>query len=172
MNSKSYYNDDYDPCRKDPCRKEKKKEACPVLIKCSSPGSVTIPAATIAGTAFTTTSLTLDTSNLCNPCSKIEFTSNLVAPVAFTGTISFQIFKQCNNQFTPAPIGPAFTFSLVALLTSETFTFFVCDCDSCNNDCCIYTAVATVTSPVTVGTLSINNATLGAISTCSAQSCC
>ncbi|UZQ49315.1 DUF4489 domain-containing protein [Clostridium kluyveri] len=172
MNSMSRYYD-CDPCSKhefEPCKKKIEK-FCPTIIKCSSPGSVTLPAATVAGTAFPLTSLTLDTSRLEDPCIKLEFASNLVAAVAFTGTINFQIFRQCNNQLTPVPIGPAYTFNLVALLSSQTFSFFVCDCNSCfSNDCCTYTVIATVTSAVTVGTLSINNATLGAIATCG--SCC
>lgn len=167
--SKGYYNDDRNPCRKD---KERPEKDCPTIIKCGCPSSTTIPAATVAGTTFTLTSTTLDTSCLCDPCVKLEFASNLVAPVAFTGTLSFQVFKQCNNQFTPVPIGPAWTFDLVALLASQTFSFFVCDCDSCFNDCCTYTVIATVTSAVTVGTLNINNATLGAIATCSSNRCC
>jgi hypothetical protein len=156
--SRTHFNDDCDPCKKE-------KKQSPTIIKCSSPGSITLPAATVLGTAFTLTSLTLNTSRLCSPCVKLEFASNLIATVAFTGSVNFQVFKQCRGQLTPVPIGPAWTFSLVALLSSQTFSFFVCDCDcdSCFDECCTYTVVATVTSAVTVGTLSINNATLGAI---------
>jgi len=162
--SKGYY---------DPCKKEFKEDKhCPTIIKCGTPSSTTVPAATVAGTTFTVSSLTLDTCGLCNPTTKLEFASNLVAPVAFTGTINFQVFKLCRGQFTPVPVGPAWTFDLVALLASETFSFFVCDCDSCFDDCCTYTVVATVTSAVTVGTLNINNSTLGAISTCGRNNCC
>ncbi len=172
MNSKSrnYYNDDCDCGKeKDPCKKEKKKE-CPVIIKCGAIGSATIPAATPINTIFTPTSLTLDTSCLCNPCTKLEFTSNLTT-AGYTGTVSFQVFKQCNNQFNAVPVGPAFNFASVAASNQTSiFTFFVCDCDTCNNnDCCTYTVIVTVTTTI-AGTLSINNATLGAISTC--QSSC
>ncbi|OOM77827.1 DUF4489 domain-containing protein [Clostridium sp. BL-8] len=172
MNSMSKYHDE--GCRKDPCQHEDcKKENCPTIIKCSQPGSVTIPAATVLGTAFPLTSLTINTSCLKDPCIKLEFSSNLIATVAFTGTLNFQVFKQCRGQFTPVPIGPSSQFNLVALLTSQTFSFFVCDCGSCScDDCCTYTVTATVTSAVTVGTLSINNATLGAIAACGTSSCC
>lgn len=171
-NSRYYRDDECDPCGKDKkdFRKDK-KEPCPTIIKCSTPGAVTIPTATIVGTSFTPTSLTLNTCGLCNPCAKIEFTSNIVA-TAFTGSISFQIFKQCLNQFTPVPVGPAFTYSrAVAVTDSDTFTFFICDCDSCFNDCCTYTVVVTVNA-ITVGVLAINNATLGAIATCQTSVCC
>ncbi|NSB14789.1 MULTISPECIES: DUF4489 domain-containing protein [Clostridium] len=160
MNSMSKYHDDHDDCRKE-------KDLCPTIIRCSTPGAVTLPPATVLGTAFPLTALSLNTSRLKNACVKLEFASNLVATVAFTGTINFQVFKQCRGQSTPVPVGPAFTFNLVALLASETFSFFVCDCgDCCSDDCCTYSVIATVTSAVTVGTLSINNATLGAIATC------
>ncbi|MEY8000108.1 DUF4489 domain-containing protein [Clostridium sp. JNZ X4-2] len=151
----------------DPCNNIKKEKDCTAIVKCGCPSSTTLPAATVAGTTFPLASLTLNTRGLKDPCIKLEFASNLVAAVAFTGTVNFQVFKQCGNQLTPTPIGPVWTFSLVALLSSQTFSFFVCDCDcSCFSDCCTYTVVATVTSAVTVGTLAINNATLGAIATC------
>ncbi|MBC2457664.1 DUF4489 domain-containing protein [Clostridium beijerinckii] len=166
MNSMSKCHDNHDNCKKE-------KDLCPTVIKCSQAGSVTVPAATVLGTSFPLTALTVNTECLKNPCVKLEFTSNLVAAVAFTGTINFQVFKQCRGQSTPIPVGPAYTFNLVALLSSQTFSFFVCDCgDFCCDECCTYTVSATVTSAVTVGTLSINNATLGAIATCGSSSCC
>jgi hypothetical protein len=166
MNSMSKCHDNHDNCRKE-------KDLCPTIIKCSQAGSVTVPPATVLGTSFPLTALTLDTSCLKNPCVKLEFASNLVAAVAFTGTINFQVFKVCRNQSTPVPVGPAYTFNLVALLSSQTLSFFVCDCgDFCCDECCTYTVTATITSAVTVGTLSINNATLGAIAACGSSSCC
>lgn len=163
-----YYKDDCDPCKSE---SSQKKSNCQAIVKCGCPGTVTIPAAAVAGTTFTVSSLTLNTSGLKDPCVKLEFASNLIASVAFTGTINFQVFKQCGNQLTPVPVGPSWSFNLVALLSSQTFSFFTCDCDSCFNDCCTYTVVATVTSAVTVGTLTINNATLGAVAACGSSSC-
>jgi len=170
-NSRYYHDDECDSCGKEKKEKKEKREVCPTIIKCSTPGAVTIPTATIVGTTFTPTSLTLNTACLCNPCAKIEFTSNIVA-TAFTGSISFQVFKQCVNQFTPVPVGPSFSFTeLVAITESSTFSFFICDCDSCFNDCCTYTVVVTVNA-ITVGVLAINNATLGAVATCQTTGCC
>ena len=177
MNSNSrYYHDDdcdCDPCGKEKKEKKEKKEVCPTIIKCSTPGAVTVPAASAVGTTFSPTSLTLNTACLCNPCTKIEFTSNLVT-TGFTGTLSFQVFKQCINQFTPVPVGPAFSYSEAAAVTNaSTFTFFICDCDSCFNDCCTYTVVVTVTAATgAASVLAINNATLGAIATCQTTGCC
>jgi len=165
--SKGYHNNDCDLCKKE-------KKHCPTIIKCRCPSSTTIPAATVAGTTFTVSSLTLNTYCLCNPCIKLEYASNIVA-AAFIGSISFQVFKLCNNQFNPVPVGPAWSFAGGAVeeevTSAETFSFFICDCNSCNNECCTYTVVATVNA-VTAGVLSINNATLGAIATCGNSNCC
>ncbi len=163
--SKGYY--DY-------CGKERRKEEkqCPTIVKCGCPGAVTLPIATTVGTTLTLASLTLDTSCLCDPSTKLEFASNIVVPVAATGGFTVQIFKQCRNQMTAVPVGPAWSWAqLVALAGSESFSFFICDSDSCNNDCCTYTAVLTVTTVVAAGTISINNATLGAVSTCKSNAC-
>lgn len=162
--SKYYYKDECDHCKKE----KKERKVCPTLIKCGCPNSTTIPLATVVGTTFNIASLTLNTSDLDDPCTKLEFASNIVIPVAASGALSFQIFKQCSNQLTPVPIGPSWTWAeLVAIASSSTFSFFICDCDSCFNDCCTYTVVATVTTIIAGGTISINNATLGAITTCS-----
>lgn len=172
--SKGYY----DPCRKEieednHKRENKEDRECRTIIKCGTPSSATIPAATPARTTFSAGSLTLNTSSLRNPCIKLEYASNLIA-TGFTGTVSFQVFKLCNNQLTPLAIGPAWIFSIsgAAVTAATTFSFFVCDCDSCFKECCNYTVVATVTSATTAGTLNINNATLGAIATCNENRCC
>lgn len=158
----------YDPCRKE--KKEKREEKCPVIIKCGCPSSNTIPtiAATDTNRDFTLASLTLDTSCLCDPSIKLEFASNLVVGgTALTdSTISVQVFKQCRNQFNPIQVGPSWQIGEIAADTAQTFSFFVCDSDSCENGCCTYTVVARVTSSTTAAPLTINNATLGAIATC------
>lgn len=172
MNSNSRYIDDCDACGASNCNRYKKEiSSCPTIVKCSCPGAVTIPVATVVSTTFTPASLTVDTSGIKDPCTRIDFTSNIVA-TAFTGSLSFQVFKQCANQFSPIPVGPAFSYSrLVAVTDSDTFSFFICDCDGCFNECCTYTVVVTVNT-VTVGVLTINNATLGAITTCQSSRCC
>lgn len=163
--SRTHCNDEldvrYNKRREDDCcRKHKDTE---VLLKCGNPGSVTLPLATAAGTAFTLSNVTLNTAHLCNPCIKFEFASNIVTTAALL-TLNFQIFKQCRNQFTPVPIGPIWTFSrAVAITDANTFSFIVCDCDLCPEECCTYSVVATVAGVATVGVTSINNATLSAL---------
>ncbi len=181
MNSNSRYLEDnyYEPCRKDRRdhddrdRDRDKKNQTEVTLKCSSPGSVAIPVLADPGSTFTPTSLTVNTSKCCNPCTKLEFTSNITLPVGFVGTLSFQIFKQCRNQFTPVPVGPAFTFArTVALVVGEasTFSFFICDCDSCNDDCCTYSVVITNQTAIELGA-TITNATLSALTVCQVNKC-
>jgi hypothetical protein len=170
MNSMSrYYRDNCDPCNKNDkqndyydCR-ENDKKTCETIIKCGCPRSTTLPLVTVSSD-FTVASVTLDTSKLRNPCVKLEFASNLVTVAAITGTLSFQVYKQCENQLNPIPIGPSWIYEPVAV-GSDTFSFFTCDCDcSCDKGCCTYSVVVTTT--VTAGTISVNNATLGAIATC------
>lgn len=164
----------HNPCKKEECPKvfcreeEKERERereCPTIVKCGCPSSTTIPAVTGVGTTFTLASLTLDTSCICDPNIKIDFTANMVAPVPFTGNINIQIFKICRCDNVAHPVGPVWNFHQIAELSSETFSFFICDSDSCDNDCCTYTAVATV-ALATIGSLSINNATLAATVSC------
>ena len=175
MNSMSRrYQDEY---RKDYRRdhereeREERKEKCPTIIKCGCPSSATIPSGTTAGTAFTLSSLTLDTSCLCDPSIKLEFASNAIL-TGFVGTLNIRVFKQCRNQFAAVPVGPTWTLSTGSATTdARTFSFFICDSDSCDHDCCTYTVVATVVGATTNGTIALNNATLGAIATCRSNEC-
>lgn len=142
-----------------------KEESCPTMVKCGYPNSVTIPLATIVGATFNLASLTLNTSCYCDPHIKLDFISNFVVPVTFTGTLNIQVFKQCRGDVAPRPIGPVWTYNALALLEASTFSFFVCDFDNCDNGCCTYTVVAT-NEAITVGTLNMNNCTLSATVTC------
>lgn len=184
MNSNSYIYDDYDSCRRRDCDNNRRRNDCDsrrapavssATLKCGTPSTITIPILAAPGVTFPTTSVTVRNPEGSNCCTKLDFTSNIAVPVGFTGTISFQVFRQCRNQFTPVPVGPAFTFSeLVAVVIGETttFSFFICDCDSgCDDDdCCTYSVVITNLSAITVG-LTITNATLSALTTCSENNC-
>ena len=156
----------YDSCGKD----KRKDDNCQALVKCGCPSSVQIPAiAQATTTTLTLASLSLDTSCYCDPNIKLDFASNVVSTVEFSGTISIQVFKQCRGQIAPVPVGSAWQLGGIAADSSTTFSFFVCDSDSCVDDCCTYSVVATVNAPsdeaVTAGT-SINNSTLAATVTC------
>ncbi|MCH3962843.1 MAG: DUF4489 domain-containing protein [Clostridium sp.] len=158
------YDNNYNPCAVNPCKVEQKEEkSCQPIIKCSCPTSTVVPLVSI-GDSFTVASLNLNTSKISNPCVKLEFATNLIGTVAGAGILRFQVFKQCTGQMNPVPIGPTWSYGPIAI-GNDTFSFFVCDCDdSCFDGCCTYTVVATTT--VALGTLSLNNSTLGAIVTC------
>ncbi len=159
-----------DRCREEEFRCVCKYEKIPkklnpnrTALKCGTPGSVTLPTATLAGTAFNVSSVNVDTRGFNHPCIKLEFASNIVTTAALL-TLNFQVFKLCKNQLVPLPIGPVWTFSRLAAVTEgNTFTFFVCDCDICDEECCNYSVTATVAGIATAGVTTINNATLSAI---------
>ena len=146
-----------------PCHKDIKPSN--LFIKRGIPGAITIGPATPAGTTFTLSSVTINSSSLCNPRIKLEFSSN-IATLLFAGSLDFQIIKTCSNQLQPIPIGKIWSFSNALVETvgsdSNSFSFFVCDCDSCFNGCCTYTVVVTV-GTLTIGTITISNALLEAI---------
>ena len=154
--SKNHWNDDLKVSRK----RHKENE---VLLKCSNPSSITLPTGTAVGSVFTVSAVTINASRFSNPCIKLEFTSNIITTAAVL-TLNFQIFKLYRNQFTPRPIGPIWTLSRsVATTDANTFTFFICDCDCCSDDCCTYSVVATVAGAPTVGVTAINNSLLSAL---------
>lgn len=142
----------------------------PVILKCGEAGQVIIPDTTPGGTTATITTITIDTSKFRNPCTKLEFTSNIIAtptsPAApVVGTLNFQVFKFCGDQ-QPIPIGGQFSFALaqaVAVPASTTFTFFVCDCNQCLNGCCTYTITVTAAGTIITGHIGVFAARLAAI---------
>lgn len=162
--SRNHFDDDCDPCEKE----RKQKKVGPTIIKCGTPGAVNLSTGTATGNTFQVTTLALNTTHICDPCVKLEFASNLVASATFTGTVNFQINKICRNQLTAMTIGPVWTFTIPAPTNAayaSTFSFFVCDCDSCFDECCTYTVVATFVGTTLVAgqTLAIQNALLGAV---------
>ena len=132
-----------------------------VKIKCRTFGATTIPEETEVGMVFPLVNLDVDTQGYKKPCVKVEFNSNILTSTA-TGTLNFQVFRQCNGQLTPVPAGAAWTFSRAVATANEANTvgFAICDCDNCSCGCCNYSVAATVTGAATTGTITINNATL------------
>lgn len=155
-------NDNYDTCKK-------VGRCSPTILKCSSSNSNVIAAVPLdTPTPFTLATRAINGCGLSNSKILLEFASNIVIDEAFTGTIVFQVYKLCKNQASPIPIGPAWVFSATITETlpgvTETFSFFVCDSNSCSDECCIYSVVATITASVfPADTIYINNATLAAI---------
>lgn len=137
-------------------------------LKCGSQVSVTIPEATLTGTTFTLATLNVNTKGYRRVCIKFDFAGNIVTTEAVI-TLNFQIFKQCKGQLAPIPVGSVWTYSrLIAVTESDSFRFFSCDCNICDDECCVYSVVATVTGILpeineTIGSAVINNVSLSAI---------
>lgn len=159
----------------DPCGKEKKREEekCPTILKCGCPSTVQLPVVTTGTTNITIASLNLDTSCICDPVVRISFSGAFTSTVSIvTGGISLQVYKQCKNQLTPTPVGPSWPVvglvSTALALPGPVYpSFTICDNDSCFDECCTYTVVATISGVVgaTAGA-AFNNSSLNAIVTC------
>lgn len=149
----------------------------PVILKCGAPNSAFFPGAPVNAITTTTTisPVKLDTSCLCNPCIRFEFASNIVVPATTANAnLTFQIFKICTGEFQPIPVGPQWTF-LTSVTTSDKFTFFVCDCNTCSDECCTYTVQVTATILDIEGDgggVTINSATLSALAVENANKNC
>ena len=151
----------------DSCGKEKRREEekCPIIIKCGCPSSSSI--STTVGTPTTTTiaAVTVDKSCLCDSVTKLDFATNIsTVNEGFIGTLSFRVFRQCNNQSMPVAVGSTWS-RVIAAAGSMMVSFFICDSDSCENDCCTYTVVLTATA-TNAGVVNVSNASLAATATC------
>ena len=162
------HDDDCYPCNKLCCKDNR------TILKCGAPGGTSIAPGALSGTASTISTLALNTSCLCNPCVKLEFTSTIAysSPTTIDSTVvNFQVFKLCDNQLNPIPVGPQVVFSvpfttvvppaIPGFSGTSTFSFFVCDCDNCTHECCTYSVVATTAT--TDAAVTISNARLSAI---------
>lgn len=145
------------------------KKLNPLILKCGIPNSISfssIDGAITTRTANSITSLTVNSSCFHNPCLRLEFTSNIIVPATTANvTLVFQIFKICTNMSQPIPVGTPWTF-MTSATTSDTFSFFVCDCDICSDECCTYTVQVTATTQANEGdntSVSVNYATLSAL---------
>ncbi len=137
-------------------------------LKCGmSSGPIVFPVGTPAGVTFTLATVNADTKGMKLSCIQLEFAANIITTAAAI-ILNFQVFKQCRNQMTPVPVGPIWTFSPPTGVTEgntigNTFSFYVCDCDTTCNECCYYRVVVTQAGATTTGITTINNPSLAAI---------
>ena len=100
LSSKANFKDDYE-------NSNKSSDSCGQILKCGTPGgAISIASGTLSGTTFIADTLTLNTSCLCDPCAKLEFSSTLAysSPTTIDSTVvNFQVFKLCDNQRNPIP---------------------------------------------------------------------
>jgi hypothetical protein len=122
-------------------------EQSPIISKCGCPNAAAFPGTPVNPTTTTATiaSVNANTSFLCHPHKRLEFTGLIIVPVTIlNAALTFQIFENCINQAQQIPVGPQWTF-LTPLPTTDLFSFFVCDCNIDFNKCCTYTVQVTAT---------------------------
>lgn len=148
-----YNNDDFESFNKT-------KKLSSVILKCGNSGSARI-GQQLLDTAFP--AITLNTSDLSKSCIKFNFTSNILS-FQFNGTLTFQLYKLCDNQIRATTVGPQWTFTrniFFPITTITTFSFSVYDNDICSSEKCHYYVMMSPT--LLSGDVNITNAVLSAI---------
>lgn len=177
--SKGYYNDDCDHCKKE-------KKHCPTILRCGQVGrSVTVTPGITQANPSPLATVAVNIPKGCNPCSKIEFASTVtftlpVAAVPANAITSFTvtIFRNCTNfnncgTTSRIPVG-SYDYSRTITTTgaaaagditgyTDTFSFFVCDCNICQSECCYYSAEITSSSNQAAGSAIIDSPALAAL---------
>ncbi len=133
-----------------------------VLSKCSSPSSVSIAGGTSAGVTFTLATLQLNAEKFNHPCIELEFATNTIFQTSIL--IAFiQVYKQCNCQLVPIPIGPTWLLDhSLPESNYNTYTFHVHDCIEKTEGCCTYYVSLTVQFTPEGAATMFNNSTLRA----------
>jgi len=145
----------------------------PSILACGNGTGLAIPAVP-AGTPFNpipVASVTIDTTCLCKPSVKIDFTSIInyqalltlgAGPLLTTPfTVTFQLSKTCNDG-SKIPLGSwTFTIALLAAAVNitETFAFTFCECHACPA-CCVYTVdIVQALRSTLAGTITVTSET-------------
>lgn len=122
----------------------------PIIFECGTGGgfsyatagsSMSLTSPNQGGVPKTVGSVTIDTSELTRPKTKIDFTANIhfaSKDPSATVQLEFQLYRNCGNR-GEEPLGSwYYEISNESDNFAETFTFFWCDCNSCPG-CCLYT---------------------------------
>lgn len=148
---------------------------CQALVKSGTPQTtplpfITLPSGLLGSDPLVIATLRLNTARYKDPCIKLDFVTNFNVFGVTAGTLKFQVYKQCDNQENPIPIGAPWTFGPIAS-GYEPLSFFVFDCDDAgcfNNASFTYTVVVSAAEFVVAefGYASFTNSTLCATITC------
>lgn len=148
--NKADYDRKEDPKKDRDCVKCERKHPLPkkVLFECGNPGgSITF---TSEGQSFTAASATLDTTCLCRPKVKVEFSSIVNFSIVegtffdFEVRLQFELIKVCENgqeiacdtKMYEKIFDRSGIFENPFILT-DSFTFISCECNTCPG-CCDY----------------------------------
>lgn len=138
------------------------KPCAGAFLKCSSPFNVSVAGGTPAGAAYILASLNINAAKFHHPCIELEFATNTIFSASLL--IAFiQIYKQCDCQMAPIPIGPIWLLDhSLPEFDDFSFSFHIHDCMNKTDGCCNYYALLTVQfAPEGAATL-FNNSTLSA----------
>jgi hypothetical protein len=118
---------------------------------------------TVLSSPINVVSVSIDTTNMCNPKVLLTFTALICLPLAADVRLNFSIVKTVDNG-CPQKIGFTNTFSEVATaLECESFAFQFCDCNPGNGNI-TYSVEIEPTSLISVTAgLTIPNAVLSAL---------
>lgn len=144
--------------RKNCCGCNSSRCGCPEggksILKCGSANAGPLP---IIGTQglipslpLSVGSVTIDTCDLCNP--SVLVTANLLinTPAALLSSLTFRIVRCVDG--CSQPVGGSFTFAdPIEALSSNSFSFSLCDCSSCNG-CVTYSVEVTSATLLQAGT--------------------
>jgi len=134
------------------------------LLSCGAGGAGPFPIiSTPLSRPIPVASVSIDTTNMCNPRVLLTFTSIIILPATILVNLNFVIEKTVDGG-APQEIGGTHTFAkLVSVLESESFCFQFCDCTPSTGGT-TYTVKLSPSSLIaeTAG-LTITNATLCAL---------
>lgn len=152
------------------CRRPGHPVPKPIIFECGTGNGFSISEGNgssvtcLTNTPRTVGTLVLDTTCLCQPKSKFEFSCGIhFVPEDHQGSceLLFQLFRSCDN-------GPdlqlgTWTFEIddEGDIFGQTFSFFYCDCNSCPG-CCTY-SVRCVPCVVECCSICVNNCNVAGI---------
>ena len=134
------------------------------ILACGSGGAGPLPmVSTQLSRPIPVASVSIDTTNMCNPKILLTFTALIVLPATIMVNLNFIIVKTTDGG-APQEIGGTHTFAQVAnVLESESFGFQFCDCTP-SSGATTYTVKLAPSSLISVTAgLTITNATLCAL---------
>lgn len=139
-------------CKSNPCKCAADKDIdlihplpSPILLSCSSGNGLSI--FPNISTPITIASVTVDTTHLCKPVTKIDFSSTINYQALISGgtaitpfTLIFELSKFCNDGTQVALGSWAYSIGFLSAATDNTnsFNFTYCECNTCSA-CFVYT---------------------------------
>ena len=134
------------------------------LLSCGSGGVGPLPIlSTQLSRPIPVASVSIDTTNMCNPKVLLTFTGLIVLPATILVSLNFIIIKTIDGG-APQPIGGTNTFSeLASVLESESFSFQYCDCSPSVGGTTYTVKLAPSSLIAETAGLTITNATLCAL---------